>query len=106
MKIRTRDVRFSWRGPSAKPCKGPATGPQQRGTTSAMAPPYDSPFGPEDLDDDAVRRAFRERMIQGAQELHEQERFRLIADGVVDSQGRLLKMRAAARRTTDDGGGW
>lgn len=70
-----------------------------------MARPNDDSLRAEDLDDDAVRRAFRERMIQGAQRLHEQERARLIAEGVVDSDGRLLKATGAAGHMSDDGGG-
>jgi hypothetical protein len=71
-----------------------------------MAHPNDNPLRAEDLDDDAVRRVFHERMIEGEQRLHEQERARLIAEGIVDSEGRLLKTPATAGRKTDDGGGW
>jgi hypothetical protein len=71
-----------------------------------MADANDNPLRVEDLDDNGVRRLFHERMIEGAQKLHAQESTRLIAEGIVDSEGRLLKAPAATDSTTDDGGGW
>jgi hypothetical protein len=71
-----------------------------------MAQPNERSLRAEDLGDDTVRREFEARMIEGAQQLHQEERARLMAEGIVDSEGRLLKSPAAAGRKTDDGGGW
>ena len=72
----------------------------------SMAHANERPLRAEDLDDDTVRREFEARMIEGAQKLHQEERARLIAEGIVDSEGRLLKTPATAGRKSDDGGGW
>jgi hypothetical protein len=59
---------------------------------------------PEDLDDKAWSDLL-ERVEEDATQLHLAERERLIAAGVIDSEGRLLKEPAKATRR-DDGGGW
>ena len=71
-----------------------------------MSHAHDNRLRAEDLDDDAVRRVFHERMIEGAQKLHEQARTRLVAEGILDSEGRIVRTPPTAGRTTDDGGGW
>jgi hypothetical protein len=62
------------------------------------------PVKPEELDDEAWGDLL-ERVEEGAERRHLAENDRLMAAGVVDAQGRLLKEPAKAARS-DDGGGW
>lgn len=62
------------------------------------------PLRPEDLDDETWADLL-ERVEEGAERRHLSERERLMALGIVDAQGRLLKEPAKAVRS-EDGGGW
>jgi hypothetical protein len=59
---------------------------------------------PEDLDDEAWSDLL-ERVEDEAERRHLAERDRLIAAGVIDSEGRLLK-ESQKKSGGDDGGGW
>jgi hypothetical protein len=62
------------------------------------------PLRPEELDDEAWADLL-ERVEEGAERRHLSERERLMAAGIVDAHGNLLKEPAKAVRS-EDGGGW
>lgn len=62
------------------------------------------PLRPEELDDETWADVL-ERVEEGAERRHRSERERLMAAGILDAQGRLLKEPAKAIRS-EDGGGW
>lgn len=65
---------------------------------------YPAPVRPEDLDDEAWLDLL-DQVEDAAERSHFADRERLIATGVVDSEGRLLKPVAEGPHS-DDGGGW